>query len=99
MSELVYFPQREFDRLLGQDLDPHIEARLFADLCRVNVLYMIQKAGSGHIGSSFSCLDVAAWLHLREMRRDPNSNTFQDVYFSSKGHDAPAMYAILLGLG
>ncbi|THB70908.1 MAG: transketolase [Desulfovibrio sp.] len=60
---------------------------------------MIQKAGSGHIGSSFSCLDVTAWLHLREMRRDPTSSTFQDVYFSSKGHDAPAMYAILLGLG
>nr|WP_222025554.1 transketolase C-terminal domain-containing protein [Rhizobium laguerreae] len=61
-------------------------------MCRLNALYMIARAGSGHIGSSFSSLDVVSWLLLEEM-------TGNDVYFSSKGHDAPGYYAALIGAG
>ena len=43
-------------------------AALFATLCRINTLYMIARAGSGHIGSSFSSLDIVSWLHLHELR-------------------------------
>lgn len=64
----------------------------FAEACRINCLYMIQNAGSGHIGTSFSSLDIMSWLHLEEMGPD-------DFFFSSKGHDAPALYTVLLGLG
>nr|WP_246801760.1 transketolase C-terminal domain-containing protein [Rhizobium leguminosarum] len=61
-------------------------------MCRLNALYMIARAGSGHIGSSFSSLDIVSWLLLEEMTGD-------DVYFSSKGHDAPGYYAALIGAG
>ncbi|HHM04487.1 MAG TPA: transketolase [Gammaproteobacteria bacterium] len=71
---------------------PEGRAALFADLCRLNTLYMIKRAGSGHIGSSFSSLDIVSWLHLEELGED-------DLYFSSKGHDAPGLYAVLLALG
>lgn len=67
---------------------------LFADACRLNCLYMIMKAGSGHIGSSFSVMDIIAWLHLEEFGVADGS----PVFFSSKGHDAPGYYSILLGL-
>jgi transketolase len=53
---------------------------------------MIARAGSGHIGSSFSSLDIISWLLLEEM-------TEEDVFFSSKGHDAPGYYAALIGMG
>src|SRR6185437_5719261 len=53
---------------------------------------MIEYAGSGHIGTSFSSLDIVSWLQL-EVLRDG------DRYFSSKGHDAPALYAVLIALG
>lgn len=33
-------------------------------------------------------MDIVAWLYLEGMKGD-------DVYFSSKGHDAPGMYAVL----
>jgi len=65
---------------------------LFATLARINALYMIASAGSGHIGSTFSCMDVLSWLYLNEMAP-------QDAYFSSKGHDVPALYSVLIGLG
>jgi transketolase len=79
--------------------DPMRAAAALADLCRINVLYMIMQAGSGHIGSSFSSIDIVTWLWTNELRAP---NTFDrpdaDVYFSSKGHDAPALYAVLLAL-
>ena len=92
MIELQYVPKDEFTRVLTLDTDQARKASVFADLCRVNTLYMITRAGSGHIGTSFSCLDLISWLYLNEL-------TDRDVFFSSKGHDAPALYALLTALG
>ncbi|EPR35555.1 Transketolase domain-containing protein [Alkalidesulfovibrio alkalitolerans DSM 16529] len=92
MADLFYIPKAEFDRVRSLDLNAADKALLFADMCRLNCLYMIAKAGSGHIGTSFSCLDILTWLHLFEM----NAN---DIAFSSKGHDAPALYSLLLAQG
>ncbi len=97
MIELRYVPRDEFSRVLALDTDATRKAALFADLCRVNVLYMIARAGSGHIGTSFSCLDIVSWLYLNELREADASGG--DLFFSSKGHDAPAMYAVLTALG
>jgi transketolase len=72
--------------------DPAVRVRQFADACRINVLSMIMEAGSGHIGTSFSVMDLLAHLHLEVLEGD-------DVCFSSKGHDAPAMYAMLAAVG
>ena len=78
--------------------DPIARAELIADLCRINTLFMIMQAGSGHIGSSFSSTDIITWLWT-EYLRDPNGTSKDaDVYFSSKGHDAPALYSLLIAL-
>ena len=90
--QLRYLPLSELDRARRCG-DPHTAARLFAACCRINVLYMIARAGSGHIGSSFSCMDILSWLYLNEL--DGTGN----VFFSSKGHDAPAMYAHMIAMG
>ena len=89
---LGYVPQSELERLRALDADPHARAAAFADACRINTLTMVEFAGSGHLGTSFSCLDVLSWLHLEVLGQG-------DRYFSSKGHDAPALYAILIALG
>ncbi|MFT3765683.1 MAG: transketolase C-terminal domain-containing protein [Minicystis sp.] len=95
---LTYAPQRAFEVVRTSNLPAPERAALFADLARLNALYMIARAGSGHVGSSFSSLDVVTWLHLEEMREDPAAK-LQDLYFSSKGHDAPGLYAVLTALG
>jgi transketolase len=87
-----YVPYDELERIRALDVDPAERAAAFADACRINTLAMIETAGSGHIGTSFSSLDILSWLHL-EVLRD------SDRYFSSKGHDAPALYAVLIALG
>jgi len=92
MIDLQYVPQDEFARLLALDATPVAKTEIFADLCRLNALYMITRAGSGHIGTSFSCLDLMSWVYLNELQP-------ADVFFSSKGHDAQATYAVLTALG
>lgn len=101
MQNLTIVPKSEFDRLVKAPLSDSLMLQLYADLCRVNALTAIKKAGSGHIGSSFSAMDIVVHLYLRTM------NTLslgvghpdRDVYFSSKGHDAPGLYAALYAFG
>lgn len=97
LNKLAYVPRGEFKRALDIDCPAPVKARLFATLCRINALYMIARAGSGHIGSSFSSMDIMSWLYLNEIRSSDGKPL--DIFFSSKGHDAPAMYANLAALG
>src|SRR3954453_6399990 len=91
MATLQYVGPAELARLRTLDAVAPDRAAAFADACRLNTLSMVMEAGSGHIGTSFSCMDVLAWLHL-EVLQDG------DRYFSSKGHDAPGLYSTLIGL-
>ncbi len=94
---LRYAPLSELARIRELPVAPQERAALFANVSRLNTLYMITRAGSGHIGTSFSAMDIVAWLFLEKLRRD--GDRFVDTFFSSKGHDAPAFYAVQIGLG
>ncbi|TVQ47739.1 MAG: transketolase [Gloeocapsa sp. DLM2.Bin57] len=90
MTDLYFVPFAELQRIVK--LQPE-NTELLANCCRINTLYAIKKAGSGHIGSSFSSLDIVTWLFLHKIRLR------QDIYFSSKGHDVPGFYAVATALG
>jgi len=98
-DELFRVPASEFRRLLDAKLPAPVTAQVFAALARVNVLYMIARAWSGHLGTSFSSLDIMSWVLLNEIRDLDQGPGACDLFFSSKGHDAPALYAVLIGLG
>jgi len=97
--ELRYVPVAEFTRLVHAKADAVATAAAFAALARINTLYMIAGAWSGHIGTSFSSLEIMSWLFLNELRDLGKGPDECDVFFSSKGHDAPALYSVLIGLG
>ncbi|HYE86308.1 MAG TPA: transketolase C-terminal domain-containing protein [Vicinamibacterales bacterium] len=97
-DSLSYVPLAAFRAARTGIADPIARAEVVADLCRINTLFMIMQAGSGHIGSSFSSTDIITWLWT-EALNDPNGDSANaDVYFSSKGHDAPALYSLLIAL-
>jgi len=96
--DLQYVPVSEFRRLLELDAPPVRRAAAFAALARINTLYMIAGAWSGHIGTSFSSIEIMSWLFLNEIRDLDKGDNACDVFFSSKGHDAPALYNVLIGL-
>jgi transketolase len=96
---LSYVPMPAIDAVRRASSDPVERAALLADVCRLNTLYMIMQAGSGHIGSSFSSTDLITWLWTEELADTNTGAPNADVYFSSKGHDAPALYSLLIALG
>jgi len=98
---LYYVPFREFMRIRALSLSELEKTALFAAFSRINTLYMIARAGSGHIGSSFSSMDIMSWIQLNELRVPSvdDITSPHDLFFSSKGHDAPALYSTFIGLG
>lgn len=100
MIENKIIPVGEFMRIKSARLDKYEKLAIIADMNRANTLTEIKRAGSGHLGSSFSAMDIVTWLYYEEM------NVFnvgfdspdRDVYFSSKGHDVPGLYASLYAL-
>ena len=55
---LYYVPFKEFERIRALSVSSIEKTELCAALSRINTLYMIARAGSGHIGSCFSSLDI-----------------------------------------
>src|SRR5918994_5524132 len=97
--ELTYVPASEFERIRLAAGSAVARCEAFAALARINTLYMIAGAWSGHVGTSFSSLEIMSWLFLNELRDLDEGPEHCDIFFSSKGHDAPALYAVLVGLG
>jgi transketolase len=96
---LSYAPLATIAAVRQATTDPIARAELLADVCRLNTLYMIMQAGSGHIGSSFSSTDLITWLWTETLVDTNSGAPGADIYFSSKGHDAPALYSLLIALG
>jgi transketolase len=94
-------PKAEFDRVVDADMDVPVRLALIADMARLNALSAVKMAGSGHLGASFSSLDVVVHLYFSEMNLlDVGVDSpDRDIYLSSKGHDCPGYYAALEAAG
>jgi transketolase len=101
MVKLLLIPVKEFSRVRSAPVDDFAKLELLAGMCRANTLMSVKRAGSGHLGSSFSSLDIVSWLYYSEMNtaKQAMGHPDRDIYFSSKGHDAPGLYAVLFSLG
>jgi len=101
MLDIMLIPMAEFLRVREADIDKYQKLELLADMSRVNALNSIKMAGSGHLGSSLSSLDIVTMLYYSEMNTAELGidHSDRDIYFSSKGHDVPGFYAILYSLG
>ncbi|MEE9202528.1 MAG: transketolase [Dehalococcoidia bacterium] len=68
---------------------------------RRHIVQMIGKAGSGHPGGSLSAVEVLVALYFQVMRHRPQEPRWsdRDRFILSKGHAAPALYAVLAEAG
>ena len=57
----------EYDKVLTYDGSWLLKMQLFSTMCRYNTLVAVKKAGSGHLGSSLSALDISTFLYLNEL--------------------------------
>ena len=68
---------------------------------RVDIVKMINKAGSGHPGGSLSVIDILTYLYFEKMNVDVQNpkDENRDRFVLSKGHAAPALYVTLAEKG
>jgi len=68
---------------------------------RKDVLEMIYKTKSPHIGGSFSMVEILVALYFEILSVDPKNpkNQNRDKFILSKGHGCPALYSVLARKG
>lgn len=73
------------------------ELKALAKSVRKEIIKMIGRAGSGHPGGSLSIVEILVYLYFRELNVDPGNPKWEDRdrLVLSKGHGAPALYAVL----
>lgn len=73
------------------------ELEKIANKVRKDIVDCVYNAGSGHPGGSLSIADIMTVLFFYEMNIDEKNpqNTKRDRFVLSKGHCAPALYAVL----
>lgn len=77
------------------------ELKLLAAKIRRDVLVMLEKVGSGHLGGSMSIVELMSVLYGRRLNYDPKNPHWEDRdrVVLSKGHAGPAWYAALAESG
>lgn len=99
-TKISFIKNSEIKKILNLKINNFLKAEILSAICRANTLSIIKRAGSGHLGTSFSAMDLFIWIKffryktLKKNLNDPNRN----IFFSSKGHDAPALYSVLYAL-
>jgi transketolase len=96
-----FVPREAIQAVEKSSADKWAKLQLIADMCRVNTLSAVKLAGSGHLGSSFSAMDIVVYLYYHRMNTLEKGwkHKDRDIYFSSKGHDVPGLYAVFYALG
>ena len=68
---------------------------------RMGIIEGVHSAKSGHPGGSLSIAEILTYLYFKEMNIDPKDpkKADRDRFVLSKGHAAPALYAVLAERG
>lgn len=82
-------------------MNEYAELAAKAAQLRLATMRMIAAARAGHPGSSLSAVDILTVLYYHTMRYRPDDPAWpdRDRFVLSKGHAAPALYAVLIDLG
>ncbi len=78
-------------------MDQYKQLKLTAAQSRLLAVDAVHEAKAGHPGGSLSCMDALIYLYFKEMNIDPANPQWEDRdrFVLSKGHCAPALYAVL----
>ena len=77
------------------------ELQVTACKVRMGIIDGVHAAKAGHPGGSLSCADILTYLYFNHMNIDPKNpdKADRDRFVLSKGHAAPALYAVLAHRG
>ena len=89
--------------VLARPLDPALLRKLQRAALRIrrDIVEMVYRANSGHVGGSLGAADILVALYHHLMRHDPTRPDWihRDRFVLSKGHCTPVLYATLADCG
>jgi len=90
-----------FNQNIMERITDEAQLREIARQVRLDIVEMLYRSGSGHLGGSLSATDILVALFFGKMRLKEGDPGWpeRDLFVLSKGHAAPAYYAILARLG
>jgi len=88
--DLVKISKEDEKQILGEIID-----------LKKDILKMLYQAQSGHPGGSLSCVNIIFLLYTKIMKFKKDNPLWKerDIFILSKGHAAPALYAVLSKIG
>lgn len=74
-----------------------LELKRKAIEARRESIEMLRTAGSGHLGGSFSAMEMMVYLYFYKMRINPKKpyDDKRDIFILSKGHASAGFYSVL----
>jgi len=101
MSLLQQIPEGTVEPVPGSHRPGISELKAIAHDVRKAIITMVHRAGSGHVGGSLSVCDILTLFYFRELNIDPRYPDWPGRHrlLLSKGHAAPALYAVLAKRG
>ncbi len=78
-----------------------LELEKIACKVRMGIIDGVHAAKAGHPGGSLSCTEILTYLYFKKMNVNPENPKWEDRdrFVLSKGHSAPALYAVLAQRG
>ena len=94
-------PAVPIDRITPNRTDDPARLKQVAAVLRGEVIRLSHKAGTPHLGSSLSCIDILAAAYWSVLNIDPKkpNDPGRDRLILSKGHAATSLYAALAHRG
>ena len=81
-------------------MEGKLQQPMLEDICksiRIDVLKMMHKSFSSHIGGCYSVIEILVTLYFKILNVDPKNlnDNERDILLLSKAHSSAALYAIL----
>ena len=82
IEEINFIKNKVIKKINKLKIDKFEKAEIISAICRLNTLSIIKRAGSGHIGTSFSAMDLFVWIKFfkfptnKKKLDDLNRNVF-----------------------
>lgn len=80
-KEIFFIQRSEIEKILSPKLKIFEKAKILSLICRLNTLSMIKRAGSGHLGTSMSALDIMVWIKFFLQKKNKLNDLNRDIFF------------------
>ena len=69
-KKILFIKKDQINKIIYSKLNNYIKAHIISSICRLNTLSMIKYAGSGHLGTSMSAMDLMVWIKIFHQKKN-----------------------------